>query len=247
VSSTASRLAARERLGVSNVAVMAHSLADLLSRLDRWPRRLAALTCLLLAAASAVAAHRSPAREQGQVASARAVVVAARDLAVGSTLTAHDLTTVAWPRELVPAGASGEPGRLVGRRLAGPLRKREAVTATRLLGAALTAGLAPGEVATAVLTDAGVASFVHPGDHVDILAGPPDGVVLDTLPGKSGAVTAGAILVAEAVAVLAVLPPTQAMSGAGDAQVLVVTDRGTALRIVALQGRQVVAVVGTSS
>lgn len=224
---------------------MAYSIADLLTRLDRWPRRLAALTCLVLAAASAVAAHGAPAREQNHKAGTR-VVVAARDLGVGATLTVHDLSIAAWPRELVPAGASAQIGRLVGRRLAGPLRTREPVTATRLVGADLTAGLAPGEVAAVVLTDAGAAALVRPGDQVDILAGPPDGNELDTMPRKSGAAPAGATLVAEAVAVLAVLPPTASIGNSDNAQVLVATDRGTALRIVALQGRRVIAVVGNS-
>jgi len=225
---------------------MPHSLAGLLTRLDRWPRRLAALTCLLLAAASALGARGwAPAREQGHASSVQ-VVVAAHDLGVGALLTVHDLTTAAWPRELVPVGATGEPERLLGRRLAGPVGKREAVTTTRLVGAGLTVGLAPGEVATPVATDAAFATLVHPGDHVDVLAGPPEGVALTTPPGKSGVVSAGAMLVAEDVAVLAVLPPTDAEGGSGDALVLVATDRGTALRIAALQGRQVLAVVGNS-
>lgn len=225
---------------------MAHPIADLLTRLDRWPRRLAALTCLLLAAASAVAAHGPPVRDQSRATSAQ-VVVAARDLGVGATLTGHDLTIVAWPRELIPSGASPRTSRLVGRRLAAPLRKREAVTTTRLVGADLTTGLAPGEVAAVVLTDAGAATLVRPGDRVDILAGPSDGAAFDSQPVQAGGATAGAILVAEAVAVLAVLPPTDTMGASGDAHVLVATDRGTALRIVALQGRQLVAVVANTS
>lgn len=224
---------------------MAQSIANLLNRLDRWPRRLSALTCLVLAAASAVAAHGQSAGGQSHPAQVR-VIVAARDLGAGATLTVHDLTTANWPRELVPAGALAKPARLAGRRLAGPLRRREAITATRLVGAGLTAGLAPGEVAAAVLTDVAAATLVHPGDRVDILARPVDEGALGTRSPSSDTTTAGAILVAESVVVLAVLPPPDPGGGSGDAQVIVATDRGTALRIVALQGHHVIAVLADS-
>ncbi|PZS19844.1 MAG: Flp pilus assembly protein CpaB [Pseudonocardiales bacterium] len=220
---------------------MSRSLSALLACLNRWPRRLAVLSCLLLAALSAVdAGGRSPGRERGPAVSTR-VVVAARDLGVGATLDAHDLTIVTWPRELVPAGAWGQPDRLVGRRLAGPLRKREAVTTTRLVGSDLTAGLTHGEVATLVTTDAGFATLIHPGDRVDVLAGPPDDVQ-SASPGNTGAAKTLPILVAKAVTVLAVVPSTDTFGGSNSAQVLVATDRVTALRMVALRGRQVLAV-----
>jgi pilus assembly protein CpaB len=215
-------------------------LVDLLARLNRWPRRLAALSCALLAAASALAARRADAVRQSSPADTSGVVVAARDLRVGTALAARDLISVTWPRALVPAGASADPRRLVGRRLAGPLRKREAVTATRLVGADLTAGLPAGEVATAVPINAALATVVHPGDRVDILAGPPDA---DAPTGQTTDATAGAILVAKAAPVLAVLPAIEGEGLSGTAQVLVVTDRGSAVRLVGLQGRRVLAVV----
>lgn len=213
-------------------------LVNLLSRLDRWPRRLAAVACLALAAASALAARSSqPSRASAHPPSAP-VVVAAHDLGAGRTLTPGDLATAAWPRKLVPAGAAATPAGLVGRRSAGPIGRGEAITAARLVGAGLTAGLPPGIVAAAVRTDAGVAGLIHPGDRVDVLAGPVDdgGVA----PAKTNA---SALLVAQAVAVLAVLPPSSAATGTGEARVLIATDRGTALRIVALQDRRVLAVV----
>jgi pilus assembly protein CpaB len=220
---------------------MRHSATHLLARLDRWPRRLAALACLLLAAASALGARAQAAAHPQAQGATVPVVVAAHDLGVGSVLTSRDLTVLAWPRDLVPVGAWAKPDRLVGRQLAGPVRKREAVTTTRLVGAGLTAGLAPGEVAAPVATDPAVASLIHPGDHVDVLAGPPQDISFGTATGKSSA--AGAILLAEAVAVLAVLPPTDTAGGSGTAVMLVATDRGTALRIAALHDRQVLAVL----
>jgi pilus assembly protein CpaB len=219
---------------------MLHPLADVLVRLDRWPRRLAALTCLLLAVLTAVTA---PGRATARGPDRTRVVVAAHDLGVATRLTADDLTTAAWPRDLAPPGASADPERLVGRTLAGPLRSREAVTATRLVGTGLTSGLAPGQVAAVVLADTATASLIHPGDHVDILAGPLDASEFVASSATARPPASGATVVAEAVAVLAVLPAADAGGGSAETRVLVATDRGTALRIVALQGRHVLAVV----
>lgn len=212
---------------------------DLLARLNRWPRRLAALSCALLAVASALAARRSDGVRQHEGAGGVRVVVATRDLPVGAALARRDLMIMAWPHALVPAGVSGDPDRLVGRRLAGPVRKREAVTATRLVGSDLTAGLAAGDVATAVPINTALATVVHAGDRVDILAGPSDIAESAT---RSAKPPEGAVLVAEGAAILAVLPATDADGVSGAAQVLVVTDRGTAVRLVALQERGVLAV-----
>jgi pilus assembly protein CpaB len=219
-------------------------LIRLLRRLDRWPRRLAALSCLLLAAASAVAA-RSPdsASARGQSAQTRSVVVAARALGAGHALARRDLAIVAWPRRLVPVGAYSASRQLVGRRLAGPMAAGEAVTTARVVGAGLTAGLPPGTVAAAVRTDADVASFVHPGDHVDVLAGPADENAPVGSPAEPRAARSRAVAVAQAVAVLAVLPPTNSPASTDTTQVIIATDRGTALRLAAWPGHQVLAVV----
>jgi Flp pilus assembly protein CpaB len=217
------------------------SSSRLLARLGRWPRRVAALTCLALAVLSAIAGHSAHRSSTGTLGPSASVVVAAHDLGAAHTLTRGDLATAAWPRALLPAGTAARPGGLVGRRLAGPISAGEPVSARRLVGAGLTAGQPRGTVAAAVRTDAGVAELIHPGDYVDVLAGPAD----ETLPGAPSVGAGGAALLAQGVAVLAVLPPaTSAASGDGEAKVLIATDRGTALRIVALQAHQVLAVVG---
>jgi Flp pilus assembly protein CpaB len=110
----------------------------------------------------------------------------------------------------------------------------------------MTDGLPPGQVAVSVSTGPGVAALVHPGDWVDVLAGPPDDVGLSAAAAQpdsgSRSGRGDAAVIAEAVAVLAVLPAAAAFDN-GDTQVVVATDRGTALRIVAVQGRQTLAVV----
>src|SRR4051812_23361979 len=140
----------------------------LLDRLGRWPRLIAAGACLLLALATAVRAPGRPAPEHDV-----RVVVAARTLAAGHRLGARDLAVARWPARLLPAGAGGGAARWFGPGGPGPLRPGEPITAPRLLGAALTAGLAPGVVATTVaLADPGSADLVHAGDQVDLLATP---------------------------------------------------------------------------
>ncbi len=145
------------------------------------------------------------------------VVVAARSLAAGSTLTQADLTRVQVEAERAPPRAVADP---VGRVLAGPLDVGEAVSETRLVGPALS-DLAPGRVPVPVrLPDAEMVALLRVGDRVDLLAADP----------AAGA-GAGASLVAAGVDVLA-LP----VGGAG----------GTAGAggVTGLPGRVVVLAVG---
>ncbi|HEY9474842.1 MAG TPA: RcpC/CpaB family pilus assembly protein, partial [Mycobacteriales bacterium] len=78
------------------------------------------------------------------------------------------------PPAAVPAHAL-TPGTVVaGRRVAGPVRRGEALTDVRLVGAGLAAGLSrSGSVAVSVrLDDPAVAGLLRPGDRVDVLAAP---------------------------------------------------------------------------
>jgi Flp pilus assembly protein CpaB len=60
---------------------------------------------------------------------------------------------------------------LIGHRLAGPVGAGEPITATRLIGRDLAAGLAADVVATAVpLADPHTAELVRPGDRVELLS-----------------------------------------------------------------------------
>ena len=103
-----------------------------------------------------------------------AVVAVARDVRGGAVLTAEDLTTVALPSELAPAGALSEPADAVGRSVTGPVRAGEALTDARLLGSGLL-GAGP-EVATPVrVAEPATAALVRAGDVVDVLAAAPEG------------------------------------------------------------------------
>lgn len=118
------------------------------------------------------------------------VAVSAHDLPAGTVLTAADLATVRYPPDAVPAGVAGDPGRLLGRALAGSVRAREPITDARLVGPGVTSLLPDGQVAAPVrLADLAVAALVHTGDRVDVLATTADAPAADV-------VAAGALVVA---------------------------------------------------
>jgi pilus assembly protein CpaB len=82
---------------------------------------------------------------------------------------------VPWPAGTLPEGAFADPRELVGRVLLSKLVKNEAVLASKLLsrdsGSGLAALLPENTRAVAVRVDdvVGVAGFVHPDDHVDVI------------------------------------------------------------------------------
>lgn len=179
-------------------------LARLGVRLSGWPRR--GLAAVLLGAAALLALR--PGGSQTVLAPpepARDVAVAARDLAAGTVVAAADLRTVTMPVAVVPGGAVSRPAAVIGRVVAGPIRRGETVTDTRVVGPGLTAGLGPGGyVAVPVrLAEPEAAAIVRAGDRVDVLG---------TAVGADGTTPAGdAAELAPAVRVLAVL------SGRGEA------------------------------
>jgi pilus assembly protein CpaB len=139
-----------------------------LARAMLWHRRLlaAGLAAAAVAAALSVLAPDPPATVQ--------VVGAARDLPGGAPLRLDDLTSVALAPSSVPAGALTDRSSVVGRVLAGPVRRGEPLTDVRLLGRQLLEGYSgAGDrlVAAPVrLADAGAAALLRPGDVVDVLA-----------------------------------------------------------------------------
>ena len=103
------------------------------------------------------------------------VVVARSDVAIGTALSTLQLDTVAWPRDYLPAGAFQDAGALNGRVLRRPLARGEAVLESALLPVGTAAGL-PSVIeashrAVSVKVDpvVGVAGFVSPGTHVDVV------------------------------------------------------------------------------
>lgn len=103
------------------------------------------------------------------------VAVVRADVSVGSILTERGLVTVDWPLEFVPAGAFTEPAQLAGRVLRRPLASGEPVLESALLPEGARGGLVsvidPSRRAISVRVDpvVGVAGFIVPGSHVDVL------------------------------------------------------------------------------
>src|SRR5450759_2356676 len=97
------------------------------------------------------------------------IVVVAQDLMAGHVLTRGDLVTADWPVDLSPQGAVADPVTLVGRALGAGMSRGEPVTAARVRGPGLLAGVRTGLVAAHVrLADPAMAAMAAPGDHVDL-------------------------------------------------------------------------------
>ena len=110
------------------------------------------------------------------------VVAAANDLPVGTIITAHDLGTTDIAGA-VPPGAFTKTTELIGRGVISPIYKGEAILDSRLAtkgaGGGLAATIPKGMRACAIRVDdvVGLAGFVTPGKHVDVLiSGNPPGV-----------------------------------------------------------------------
>jgi pilus assembly protein CpaB len=107
----------------------------------------------------------------------RTIVVADKALRFGDELKSSSLREVPWPEAALPAGAFGKIADLTsGKRIALlPIDTNEAILASKITGpgqrATLSALLGDGMKAVTVRVNdvEGVAGFVLPGDHVDVL------------------------------------------------------------------------------
>ncbi len=106
----------------------------------------------------------------------RAVMVATSDLQLGVELRADDVKAIDWPASAVPAGAFGRPVDLIGRSLVLPVVQNEPILEAKLAPKEAGTGLPPaipaGMRAMSVRVNEviGVAGYVLPGTHVDVLA-----------------------------------------------------------------------------
>lgn len=149
------------------------------SFLDRWePLRTAAGDHRLRRAAAALLALIAVALAAGDLlrpdgSGSREVITAARDLTPGRVLTADDLTLLRVPEELIPDGALSTREQAGDLTVAGPIRRGEILTDTRLLTPRLTAA-ALGDVDARIVpirpADPAIVELLVAGDRVDILA-----------------------------------------------------------------------------
>jgi len=102
------------------------------------------------------------------------VVLANKNLEVGTVLKEDDVRLAEWPGQL-PAGAATEPKLVLGRGVTTAIYEKEPILETRLAakgaGGGMAAMIPPGWRAVAVRVNevVGVAGFVVPGMHVDVL------------------------------------------------------------------------------
>jgi len=103
------------------------------------------------------------------------IVVAAKDLDIGSRLTSESLVLARWPKANIPPGSFEEVNDLAGRVAVSKLVAGEPVLAAELAapgsGAGLVALIPPGMRAMSIRVDEviGVAGFILPNTYVDII------------------------------------------------------------------------------
>ncbi|CAN5898579.1 Flp pilus assembly protein CpaB [soil metagenome] len=103
------------------------------------------------------------------------IVVAARDLALGTLLAPGDVKTIDWPSLTVPPGYATREDEVLGRGLITPVSANEPLMTAKLAdkeaGGGLPIVIPEGMRAVSVKVDEviGVAGFVLPGTRVDVL------------------------------------------------------------------------------
>src|SRR5471030_3388578 len=106
----------------------------------------------------------------------RPVVVAAADLDIGAELRREDIRIIDWPANAVPANAIGDPKDVIGRGLILPVIENEPFLPMKLAsteaGSGLPPVIPPGLRAVSVRVNEviGVAGYVLPGAHMDVVA-----------------------------------------------------------------------------
>jgi pilus assembly protein CpaB len=122
-------------------------------------------------------ARRSMEAQHKEAPPTHTIVVARRPLRFGDVLGALSLREMAWPEDALPAGAFGKISELTTTRriVLTPIQVNEAILASKITGpgqrATLSAMLDEGMKAVTIRVNdvEGVAGFIQPGDHVDVV------------------------------------------------------------------------------
>lgn len=142
----------------------------------------------MLAVAATFALYHTLRRNSGAAAGTAHVVVASRDLPAGVVLTADDVKLANWAANTTLPGSFSKSEEVVSRALIYPLGAKEPILDRNLAaqgsGLGLSVKIPAGMRATAVRSNevVGVAGFLYPGSHVDVLA-------TFVLPGSTNPVT----------------------------------------------------------
>jgi len=116
------------------------------------------------------------------------IVAAANDVPAGMALSSKDVVMIDWPNDVTLAGSYARVDAVVGHPLLHSLVAKEPILQRDLAlegsGIGLSTKIPPGMRATAVRSNeiVGVAGFLYPGSHVDVLA-------TYNLPGQTGNLT----------------------------------------------------------
>jgi pilus assembly protein CpaB len=103
------------------------------------------------------------------------VAIAATDISPGTALSARTVKIVSWPKEVIPPKAASGLKQVDGRVAKVPIPQGNPILFSMLAPQGTAAGLSgildDSKRALTVKVDevAGVAGFIHPGDHVDVL------------------------------------------------------------------------------
>jgi pilus assembly protein CpaB len=130
------------------------------------------MAAILASAFTYVVFRRMRASSQRPVAQ---IVAAAKDLPAGVALSATDVTMVDWPNDVVLPGSFTKKEEVLGHPLIQSLGAKEPILKRSLglegSGIGLSTKIPPGMRATAIRSNeiVGVAGFLYPGSHVDVL------------------------------------------------------------------------------
>ena len=109
------------------------------------------------------------------VAATRQVIIAAGDIAPGTAISGAQIKVVSWPPEVIPPNSASSAPEVAGRVVMVPIPQGNPILFSMLAPEGTAGGLSgiltDGKRALTVKVDevAGVAGFLHPGDHVDVL------------------------------------------------------------------------------
>ena len=103
------------------------------------------------------------------------IVVATQRVSLGSRLAMEDVRVAPWPKAALIPGSASDPSVFIGRGVIQPIEANEPILETKLApedgGAGLTTTIPEGMRAVSIRVNdvIGVAGFVVPGSHVDII------------------------------------------------------------------------------
>jgi pilus assembly protein CpaB len=109
------------------------------------------------------------------VAATRQAIIAAADISPGTAIYGQVVKAVTWPQAVIPPNCASTMQEIEGRVVKVPIPKGNPILFSMLAPEGTAAGLSgileDGKRALTVKVDevAGVAGFIHPGDHVDVL------------------------------------------------------------------------------